>query len=246
MNQNSTSPTLTPQLPGNQKSGALQAHRDLTQRIRAREFGPGERLPAERDLARHYGVSRNTMRNVLTAMQAQGFVERKMGSGTYLSPTAVHRLVEDKPVASHHDSVPNFLEILEGRMLFEPAMMQLAAKRADESDFAAMREQLRLLHEAKEWIDFKERIYGVHMAIFKATKNRFLIQIFDNIVADRRAVDYDGGAQMHSPVSQHIHEQTRKELSAMVEALLARDDKTAAKRARDYFIRILSSVAVYG
>lgn len=224
----------------------MRAHRDLMQRIRAQEFGAGERMPNERDLAGHYGVSRNTIRNILTAMQSQGLVERKMGSGTYLSQTAVHRLVEDKPVASHHDNVPNFVEILEGRMLFEPEMMQLAAKRADESNFAEMREQLRLLREAKEWIDFKERIYGVHLAIYRATKNSFLIQIFGNIIADRRAVDYDGGAQAHSPVSEYVREQTVKELTAMVEALLVRDDKTASKRAKDYFIRILSSVAVYG
>lgn len=246
MNQDPATQSLAIQLPGHQRSDALQTHRDLMQRIRGQEFAPGERLPNERDLASHYGVSRNTIRNVLTAMQSQGFVERKMGSGTYLSQTAVHRLVEDKPVASHHDNVPNFVEILEGRMLFEPEMMQLAAKRADESDFAEMREQLRLLREAKEWIDFKERIYGIHMAIYRATKNRFLIQIFDSIIADRRAVDYDGGSQTHSPVSEYVREQTLKELNAMVEALLMRDDKTATKRAKDYFHRILSSVAVYG
>lgn len=246
MNRKSAKQHRAPNPPGQQRSDALRAHRDLMQRIRGQEFGAGERMPNERDLAGHYGVSRNTIRNILTAMQSQGLVERKMGSGTYLSQTAVHRLVEDKPVASHHDNVPNFVEILEGRMLFEPEMMQLAAKRADESNFAEMREQLRLLREAKEWIDFKERIYGVHLAIYRATKNSFLIQIFGNIIADRRAVDYDGGAQAHSPVSEYVREQTVKELTAMVEALLVRDDKTASKRAKDYFIRILSSVAVYG
>jgi DNA-binding FadR family transcriptional regulator len=246
MKLSSISAGLVAPIPGSQEPDALHAHRDLMQRIRDGEFAAGERLPTERTLAGHYGVSRNTIRNVLSAMQSHGFVERKMGSGTYLSATAVRRLVDDKPVAPHHDNVPNFVEILEGRMLFEPEMMQLAAKRADASDFDAMREQLRLMRDASDWIEFKERLYGVHMAIFRATKNRFLIQIFESIVADRRAVDYDGGAQTHSPVSEYVREQTLKELNALVEALLQRDDKTAVKRAKDYFVRILSSVAVYG
>ena len=107
-----------------------------------------------------------------------------------------------------------------------------------------MREQLRSLHEAKEWIDFKERIYDVHMAIFKVTKNRLLIQIFDNIVADRRAVDYDGGAQVHSPVSQQhlvyaaLGDRMREEIRALSMTTLTLEQWAAARPPTESFTTI--------
>src|SRR6476646_3496812 len=45
---------------------------------------PGDRLPAERDLARQIGVSRPTVRAGLRALAAMGVVQSRHGSGTYI------------------------------------------------------------------------------------------------------------------------------------------------------------------
>ena len=57
--------------------------------------------------------------------------------------------------------------------------------------------------------------------MFAATKNRFLIQIIDSIVADRRAVVFDG-QDIDRPAPAAVREQTHKELAAIVEAIAAR------------------------
>src|SRR3954471_10794510 len=57
----------------------------LRAQIRAGELSPGERLPAERDLARSLGVSRMTVRQALGALAEAGLLERGVGRGTFVS-----------------------------------------------------------------------------------------------------------------------------------------------------------------
>ena len=66
--------------------------------------------------------------------------------------------------------------------------------------------------------------------MFVATRNRFLIQIIDGIVADRRAVLFDGH-DVDRPTPRAVRRQTHKELAAIVEAIAAR--KAQARRGAD-------------
>src|SRR3954464_15689795 len=61
------------------------------------EYGPGERLPPERDLAKQLGVSRPSVREALIALEVEGYVEVRIGSGVY---------VVDRPAASTASSTP--------------------------------------------------------------------------------------------------------------------------------------------
>ncbi|KAF1020663.1 MAG: HTH-type transcriptional regulator LutR [Paracidovorax wautersii] len=234
-------------ISGANKATASRVYRAILQAIRDGALKAGDKLPNERLLSVQFATSRSTVRHALAMMDTQGLVVRKVGSGTYLRETVLQLLdAADLPVAAHHESVPTYMEILEGRLLFEPAMVALSASRADAGDFARMRQHLAVVRDAPRWIDFKEGIYGVHLAIFKATKNRFLIQVFETVISDRRAVDYDGRNGVQGPVSPLVREQTLRELGEIVDALEARDGKLAASLTQDYFTRILGSLNLYG
>ncbi|CAN7557600.1 MULTISPECIES: FadR/GntR family transcriptional regulator [unclassified Variovorax] len=238
---------LSARIAAQDKATASKVYRAILQSIRDGVLKPGNKLPNERDLSAQFNTSRSTVRHALAMMSAQGLLERKVGSGTFLAESSMQLLSEsDLPVAAHHQDVPTYAEILEGRLLFEPAMMALSAQRADADDFALMRHHLGVVRDADQWIDFKEGIYGVHHAIFRATKNRFLMQVFDAVVADRRAVQYDGRSSLNGPVGAIVREQTLRELTTIVDALEARDAKAATRLADDYFTRILASLSVYG
>lgn len=58
---------------------------ELRARIRAGEWRPGERMPSEPELARRRTVSRSSMRAAITLLEEEGYVNRKHGSGTYVT-----------------------------------------------------------------------------------------------------------------------------------------------------------------
>ncbi len=58
---------------------------ELRGRIHAGEWGPGDRLPSEPELARRQAVSRSSVRSAIAMLEEEGFVSRRHGSGTYVT-----------------------------------------------------------------------------------------------------------------------------------------------------------------
>lgn len=56
----------------------------LREAIERGDFSPGERLPAERDLAERYNASRTTVRLALSTLKSQGLIGSGQGQGTYV------------------------------------------------------------------------------------------------------------------------------------------------------------------
>ena len=220
-------------------------YRSLLKSIHDRRILPGAKLPNERDLARQLKTSRTAVRSALSMMERQGLVRRRVGSGTYLTEDA-HEVFEkmDQTSMASHAAVPSFVEIVEGRLLFEPAMMHLVVNRVEPHELAAMRATLAEILAAPTWREFKERIYALHQLMFKATKNRFLIQIMDDIVADRRAVLFDG-KDTDKPTPLPVRRQTHKELAAIVEAIAERKPKLAEELTSDHLMRTLATINIW-
>jgi DNA-binding FadR family transcriptional regulator len=105
----------------------LQRYEQIAERLAADihsgRLAPGERLPAERELARAMEVSRASVREALAALQLRGLVETRPGAGTFVSADAA-----GKPAEIAHDASPSAL--LEARAQLEPAVARLAAGRA--------------------------------------------------------------------------------------------------------------------
>lgn len=76
-----------------------QADEPLRHALRARlreivaSARPGDRLPSERSLSQRWGVARMTVRNATDGLVAEGLVERRQGSGTYVLPQPVVRFL---------------------------------------------------------------------------------------------------------------------------------------------------------
>ena len=116
----------------------LQIADQIRSLIAAGEFPPGSRLPAERELAKRFGVSRPSVREGLIALEVQGYVDVRPGSGIVV--TTPKGLTE--PAA--RDEGP--LEILRARRLIEGEIAAEAAKFIKPNDIAAL-EQILLAME---------------------------------------------------------------------------------------------------
>ena len=220
-------------------------YRSLLRSIRDGLMVPGGKLPNERDLAVQLKTSRTAVRSALAMMERQGLVRRQVGSGTFLTEDAVEIFDRmDQTDAAAHEEVPSFAEIVEGRLLFEPAMMHLVVSRVREPEIAEMRRLLADILAAPSWEDFKESIYTLHRAMFAATQNRFLVQIMASILEDRRAVLFDG-RDTDQPTPLPVKQQTHKELKSIVDAIAARDAARAEELVGDHLMRTLATINIW-
>src|SRR5215470_9386818 len=62
----------------------------LRKRIESGDLRTGDAVPSERDLARIHHVSLMTARHALASLEREGFVERRIGIGTFVSPPKIH------------------------------------------------------------------------------------------------------------------------------------------------------------
>ena len=229
----------------NDRATPSLVYRSLLRSIRDGLMVPGAKLPNERELALQLNTSRTAVRSALAMMERQGLVRRRVGSGTFLTDDA-HEIFGrmDQTNAAPHESVPSFAEIVEGRLLFEPAMMHLVINRVQEGAIVEMRRLLDEILAAPTWEDFKESIYALHRAMFASTKNKFLVQIMGSILDDRRAVLFDGH-DTDKPAPQVVKHQTHKDLKAIVDAIADRNAKLAEELVADHLMRTLATINIW-
>lgn len=228
-----------------QRATPSLVYRSMMRDIKDGLMKPGAKLPNERDLAQHLKTSRSAVRSALAMMERQGLVHRKVGSGTYLTDDADQVFDRmDKTRLEEHESVPSFAEIIEGRLLFEPAMMHLVIERVNEIEIVEMRRILEKIETAPTWKDFKESIYALHRQIYLSTKNRFLEQIMTSILDDRRAVLFDG-RNTDKPAPSAVKQQTVMGLSAIVDAISERDAKRAEQLVSDHLMQMWATINIW-
>src|SRR5215831_18257838 len=69
-------------------------YEELRSGILSGHLRPGARLPATRDMAAQYGLSRPTIVTAFEQLRSEGYVEGKVGSGTYVSETLPDALLQ--------------------------------------------------------------------------------------------------------------------------------------------------------
>src|SRR5881398_2569076 len=100
------------------------------------EFTPGERLPAERDLAKQLGVSRPSVREALIALEVEGWVEVRGGAGVFVLERA-RRAQESRKKVPPTEWGP--LELIRARRVIEGEIASLAATQAKRKHVQAIR-----------------------------------------------------------------------------------------------------------
>jgi GntR family transcriptional repressor for pyruvate dehydrogenase complex len=156
--------------------------RDL---IVSEQLQPGERLPAERDLARMLGVSRVPIREAMRTLAAQGLVEIRRGQGMFVASTSVDATVDELTSAllKQRDLLAELFAV---RRLLEPASAQWAAARRDPEDLERLERLVADMRRAGEqdppdYETIGERDTQLHVEIAAASDNRVLVRIMQAI-----------------------------------------------------------------
>lgn len=192
-------------------------------------YPAGSRLPTERALAEHFAAARNSVRKTLNLLEDEGLIIRHVGRGTFVRSAAA----QDEFTLA---------ELLEARLLFEPNLPDLVVERITPELIAVMEAALEQVRNAESWDQFKEAKYAVHMAIARGSRNRFIISIFEQIIASRRRAGWGRPGQQLSPVLM-VREAAYRDNLVILEALRAGDADKAREAIRDYLLRTLSNVS---
>jgi DNA-binding FadR family transcriptional regulator len=149
--------------------------------IRRGEFLPGQRLPAERDLAKMLAVSRPVVREAMIALEIGGLIEVRTGSGAF---------VKEKPAepAEAVNTGHSPSDILSARMLIEGEIAALAASRSTAEDLRAMAEQVdEMVRDHDAGRPWRAADLGFHLAIARATGNAALASVVERLWQEQHA-----------------------------------------------------------
>ncbi len=152
----------------------------LKRRILEGRYANEERLPAERNLAQEFNVSRGTIRSVLKILEDQHLVTRHVGSGTYVSH---QELANQQEIAS----ITSPLEMVEVRIALEPQIVKLAIANASYRDLEELRKALRLCEDCGgDPEKFARADTAFHLALAHCSKNKLLYWVYERISEVRR------------------------------------------------------------
>lgn len=193
----------------------------------------GSRLPAERELAQQYNVSRPTVREAIIALEVQGLVEVRIGSGAY-----VLRLPGSEDIAGFNITA---FELTEARLLFEGEGAALAATQISAEEIDEIEGLVRAIareNQDPKGTDKADRAF--HLAIAKATRNQAVIDAIERLWELRYS----------SPEAALLHEKARtanvkpvvEEHTAILDALKARDAAAARAAMRTHLAAVLDSL----
>jgi DNA-binding FadR family transcriptional regulator len=133
----------------------------------------GGRLPAERDLARQLGVSRPSVREALIALEVEGWVEVRIGSGIYVKPQ--NGAARTNGNGAHAPAEWGPLELMRARELVEGEVAALAARHARKAQIGAMTAALDQMQEqAACGIVPREGDEAFHVTVADACGNEVL------------------------------------------------------------------------
>lgn len=183
-------------------------------------LGPGERFPAERVLAAAHGVARGTVREAINLLAAEGLVEIRPGSGTYIK---AGRAQDTNPAVKNASP----LELIDTRFALEPHMCRLAVLHATPQDLETLDNLLARMEASEDSADmFSGLDTAFHTLLAQTTRNRLLIWIVSQINSVRNQEQWS--RMRHLTLNEATIAQYNVQHRQIVEAIGSREPERAA------------------
>lgn len=207
----------------------LQIADQIRSLIAAGEFPAGSRLPAERELAKRFGVSRPSLREALIALEVEGYVDVRPGSGIVVltsNSATLDGTSEEGP-----------LEVLRARRVIEGAVAAEAAREIKAKDIAALEEiLLQMKFQATDELTRMAADRQFHRYIAAKLANKPILRLVTGLfdqgyspLARRFATHFDNAKSWATVLTEH-----RK----IVTALASRQPEEARKAMRDHLRKV--------
>lgn len=202
----------------------------LAEIVNRERLQPGDRLPAERQLAKQMLISRNTLRGLLRTLQAQGKVSTRRGSGTYLRVSLADSITQnnlpEQQVADQMEAAFLFLPIVIQRALTTisaPRLKELQISNITLSQALYARDAERVWNEIRRFF----------LIIAQETGNRFLVNTVERIFAVEPSL-----VEHLFQVDRNIREEIFAGHVGMIQALRDRNKSIIPDVSKKYLINL--------
>ena len=214
---------------------ARRLYRQIADQLRALidsgEYAVGSRLPTERDIAEQLKVSRPTVREALIALEVEGRVRIRVGSGIYVAePISAASLLPASAI------IEGPFELLRAREFIEGAIAEQAARVAKPEDIARIDASLTAMANTQHPGDasmIHDRAF--HVAVAGSLDNAVLVRVVGELFDQRLnpyfaklAHYFENPASWHAAVVEH---------QAIRDAIVARDPEAARVTMRQHLAR---------
>lgn len=201
-------------------------YRQIAEQIRALvaagEFARGTRLPSERDIAKQLRVSRTSVREALIALEIEGLIEVRGGSGIYVNPAKDGA----GQLFGSGDADPGPFELLRARRVIEGEIAALAAGLIDDDGLHALERTVEAYKSHAHHVDSREDAdRDFHLCIAEFANNSVLLQTVRLYMDQRRGPmwrriveHFQSPALLNGVISDH---------RAVIAALRSRDPAAA-------------------
>lgn len=195
---------------------------ELLEFTESRGLQPGDALPAERELAAHFHVSRNVLRQAFGILEERGLLHSIRGSGRYLreAPDTATTLGPRERV-----EIASIADLLEARTLLEVAVAGLACERRTSGEAATLLEHAGRLEAWEDNLTF-------HCAVAATTHNFML----ERLVRDQAELAGELQQRRRYDDPEEL-QRMRSEHQAIATAITAREAELAQTLMREHLIR---------
>jgi DNA-binding FadR family transcriptional regulator len=191
----------------------------IKQDIARHKYKAGEKIPAEPELMKLYGVGRSTVREAIKILAMTGILRVQQGSGTFVNTAVQHETIDQRLRRADFD------EINAVRKLLEDEMVRLATKNHTEKDLEEMQrclESRRLAILTEQRQACVDADIAFHMAIARASSNDMLADLYQSFTSVIREFfsKRETRGVSHFAMSHHLHEQ-------LLQAIKSKKEKQA-------------------
>ncbi|HEX3650447.1 MAG TPA: GntR family transcriptional regulator [Pseudonocardiaceae bacterium] len=194
------------------------------------EFTPGQRLPAERELAAQLGVSRTTVRDALSRVVAAGLLEVRRGrsGGAFVRHpwTSESARAVRTTLGARWDELQSAFDM---RLLVEALVARTAAERRDQADQVEIKAALAQYEDAKSLAVAQAADIRLHHAIARATKNPRLLAVREQLLSE---VSFGFAVE---PFTAEVYARALPQHQQLAEAVTTGDADTAWEVGRQHF-----------
>lgn len=226
-------------MPGERVAAPEKAVRAIQDMIRRNVYSPGQQLPPQRILAEQLHVSRASLREALSTLEALGFVRTDAGRGTFV--TSNGRGEQAAITEWRFSDLYELKEVYEFRYLTEAAAVRLAAMSITDEEVA----ELKLLHErykaALQSLDLvasTDYDFQFHRFIMTCSRNRVFVDLYDKfhrVFQETQMLPFSRHERRWEPIMEH---------GKILEALEHRDPDGAAYFLGMHIVRATERIGV--